>query len=742
MKLIVKSRLVVCSTILISVLHGDVIATPIEAKSEIQEIQISNSFAGQICFESLHLSLDPGFTNARGDYIWGIDCYDSTGLDMLNSSFYHGLPAGSFVLHDNFAGTTNQTTVPVSGSPLSLEISFAARWTSSDTGKRPIATIRLKTHCRRGKDCVVIPFSKVCVSSDCEFALQTEWGEIDIITTNHATRCATHVFDFNNQSHSRVEADATTNILVNGDSEFHIDFFPRNQTHDSYIQFRFGHSAQHDENGRSLHDDDPTIDDVQTSDALGRPVTRNLDAFGYNARGEVAWARYGTNTLADLYFYDPIGNFTSNRLRGAWTQFAANELNEYATISDTATRTLAYDLDGNLLTNGVWSYSYDSMNRLIVVCSNNLVVTENAYDPFYRRVFRRDPFAEHNYLYDDWSPLRETIVSAGMSAPTENYWGKDISGMFRGAGGAGGLLTVSNSGNIFFPTYDCLGNAWAYQNACGGFVSVCRFDIFGQMASPFDSLNVSLPHLFSTKQFDFETGLYDYGFRFYVAEMGRWGSRDKIEETGGVNLFCFCSNRPLNLFDKFGLSSAEVFTSGWNIEIFGCGHVNMTTTLEALSNGSTPSGGTIVQNVKIQSRVRRCGTNEEVEGPDDDLKYHEAFFPGTPDSFGSDPNDLEDPTMYENTYGYIRWDVVAQFYPEMDSRTLDPDRFSIDFTAPWLASPGGYGYFSGDTQFSPVGSGLKRWFVFRWNCCDCPPKTSYSYGAISTRRRDPEEKVK
>ena len=109
-----------------------------------------------------------------------------------------------------------------------------------------------------------------------------------------------------------------------------------------------------------------------TYDALGRPITRNLDAFGYNARGEVAWARYGTNTLVDIYDYDHIGNFTSNRLRGAWTQFTANELNEYAAIADDNPRGLAYDADGNLLTNGVWSYTYDSQNRLHSISSNSL----------------------------------------------------------------------------------------------------------------------------------------------------------------------------------------------------------------------------------------------------------------------------------------------------------------------------------------------------------------------------------
>ena len=69
-------------------------------------------------------------------------------------------------------------------------------------------------------------------------------------------------------------------------------------------------------------------------DALGRPVGRNGDTFGYNDRGE------GTNaTIAgrtELHADDEIGNSTG---------WAANSLNQYAQF--------AYDPDGNLLSDGV-----------------------------------------------------------------------------------------------------------------------------------------------------------------------------------------------------------------------------------------------------------------------------------------------------------------------------------------------------------------------------------------------------
>ena len=41
---------------------------------------------------------------------------------------------------------------------------------------------------------------------------------------------------------------------------------------------------------------------------------------------------------------------------------------------------------------------------------------------------------------------------------------------------------------------------------------------------------------FSTKYYDAETDLYYYGYRYYSPSLGRWISRDPIEEEGGLNL--------------------------------------------------------------------------------------------------------------------------------------------------------------------------------------------------------------
>jgi RHS repeat-associated protein len=60
------------------------------------------------------------------------------------------------------------------------------------------------------------------------------------------------------------------------------------------------------------------------------------------------------------------------------------------------------------------------------------------------------------------------------------------------------------------------------------------------------------PFQFSTKYLDQETGLSYYGHRYYSASIGRWISRDPVEEEDGPNVYAFVKNGSVNLTDLFG----------------------------------------------------------------------------------------------------------------------------------------------------------------------------------------------
>ena len=117
-------------------------------------------------------------------------------------------------------------------------------------------------------------------------------------------------------------------------------------------------------------------------DALSRPVSRNADTFGYNARGEVVSSHGGTKNTEETYAYDHIGNAVLAAFGGITNAYTANALNQYASILRASVSPCepTYDADGNMTSDGTFSYAYDAASRLVSVSSNGVTLVTNFYD--------------------------------------------------------------------------------------------------------------------------------------------------------------------------------------------------------------------------------------------------------------------------------------------------------------------------------------------------------------------------
>jgi RHS repeat-associated protein len=134
--------------------------------------------------------------------------------------------------------------------------------------------------------------------------------------------------------------------------------------------------------------------------------------------------------------------------------------------------------------------------------------------------------------------------------PTRSYlWGPDLSGTLDGAGGIGGLLMDRDhaGGTYHFAGSDGNGNVTVLINAANQSTSACyEYSPYGELlraTGPMASLN-SIG--WSSKYYDRETRLSNYGERLYSAISGRWFNRDPSEETGSQNLYSFVENNPIN----------------------------------------------------------------------------------------------------------------------------------------------------------------------------------------------------
>jgi hypothetical protein len=189
-----------------------------------------------------------------------------------------------------------------------------------------------------------------------------------------------------------------------------------------------------------------------TYDVLNRITGRNDDTFDYNTRSEVTSANIATNAFC--YLYDGIGNNLWASFNAITNLYTANALNQYTNISSASTPpcedTLSYDLDGNLIWDGRFTYVWDAENRLAAVYSNSALVVSNAYDHMSRRVLKVTPEATHTYLYDGWNLVAEFTHTQNHSFTNLYIWGKDLSGTYQGYEAVSRLLQDSDAETLMF----------------------------------------------------------------------------------------------------------------------------------------------------------------------------------------------------------------------------------------------------------------------------------------------------
>jgi len=262
-----------------------------------------------------------------------------------------------------------------------------------------------------------------------------------------------------------------------------------------------------------------------------------------------------------------------------------------------------YDLDGNMTSDGRFTYTWNAENRLIKAETRNDLPPEvprykieYAYDHQGRMVFKEVstnhyPLTTTHYTWDGWNIIAETAVPLTPSSllPTTSFyvWGLDLSGTPQGAGGVGGLLAVIKDDGIYYPCYDANGNITEYVDTNGNIVAHREYDAFGNTVVATGATD-AFTHWFNTKPWCEITSLCEYLFRPNSPSLGRWLCRDPIEEWGGLNLYGFARNDGVNFVDVLGLSALPMvwndsgpnFSDGEYIAIYGVANIVFSVTWE------------------------------------------------------------------------------------------------------------------------------------------------------------------
>jgi len=99
---------------------------------------------------------------------------------------------------------------------------------------------------------------------------------------------------------------------------------------------------------------------------------------------------------------------------------------------------------------------------------------------------------------------------------------------------------------------DGTGNVTALMDAQQGIVARYLYDPFGNTLGQWGPLAGANRYRFSSKEVHPQSGLYDYGFRSYDPSLQRWLTEDPLGEAGGINLYGFVGNNPVNFVDPDG----------------------------------------------------------------------------------------------------------------------------------------------------------------------------------------------
>jgi RHS repeat-associated protein len=242
-------------------------------------------------------------------------------------------------------------------------------------------------------------------------------------------------------------------------------------------------------------------------------------SYGYDAAGQRTsvggtYARTGLPTALSSATYDPANRITN------W--------------NGTTWPGSRWDPNGNLLTDGTDSYSWNARNQLTGISGSQ--TASFAYDAFGRRKSKTLSGTQTDFLYD------------GLNAVQERVSGSVTANIL--TGGLDEVFARTESSTTRALLADALGSTVALVEPGGSIATQYQYEPFGKTSLLSGSSNN--PTQFTGREND-GTGLYYYRARYYSPSYQRFISEDPLDfSSGDVNLYAYGANAPTQYTDPLG----------------------------------------------------------------------------------------------------------------------------------------------------------------------------------------------
>jgi RHS repeat-associated protein len=264
---------------------------------------------------------------------------------------------------------------------------------------------------------------------------------------------------------------------------------------------------------------------------------------------------------SENFTYDPAGNRTTGPGPHD-TAFQHDAANRMTTGKQ---YTYTYDNNGNQATRTLsnspgkgWTLTWDFENRL-----NKMERTKGAerrtvnfkYDPFGRRIWKQlittldgtpqtTKTTTWTYIYDNDDIAVELYDDGSAVTATRYIHGPDTDEH---------LAMERNSGSFYFYHADGLGSITAITDASNTpqVVQSYTYSAYGVPTASNSTFRNSYAH--AGREWEPETALYYHWLRYRDTLDGNFISKDPVSIFGGLNVYSFVKNNPINLVDNDGL---------------------------------------------------------------------------------------------------------------------------------------------------------------------------------------------
>ena len=283
-------------------------------------------------------------------------------------------------------------------------------------------------------------------------------------------------------------------------------------------------------------------DEPSTVTVNGQPAATKGDN-SFEAKIDVGAGNNPVTVVAT----DVNGNATTNRYD--------------VVVTGSGTKTLVYDLNGNLTSDGTRTFEWDPLDRLTAITSGTRR-SEFIYNGAGQRV---------TILEKENGTVTSTknLVSLGAEICEERDASNGVAKRYYTQG-----MQLGDAN--YYYTSDHVGSIRELTDASGAVRARYDYDAFGNTSKLGGDVEVDFGYTGHYRHVASHVYLAQY--RAYDATTGRWLSRDPMGEIGpdGPNLYGYVRNNPVNLVDPLGLFAptppAPVVVAGPQVAIAGAAY--------------------------------------------------------------------------------------------------------------------------------------------------------------------------